>query len=124
MNDMTDKELDEALALEVMGWHEGDTRCYDIINRHFFERGFYFQDSGALVMPVNEWNPTKDKNQAFEVLSKCIDRKRNAVIHYNIDINYASIYEYGARGAIGESKGKNLARAICEAVLTAKRGKE
>ena len=109
-SNMTDKELDEALALEVMEW--------------LFWDGFYYGKDGGTEQPYILWTPTTDLNQAFEVLEKYIDRKRNAVIHYNIDINYASIYEYGARDAIGESKGKNLARAICEAVLTAKRGKE
>ena len=53
-DEMTNEELDEALAIEVMGWH--------IFGYEWHEVG------GKYVMDFNDWHPTTNRNQAVECL--------------------------------------------------------
>lgn len=109
-NEMTNEELDEALAIEVMGWH--------IFGYEWHELG------GKYVMDVNDWHPTTDLNQTWECLEKF---KGYEILKSCYRKNY-SVRVWEEFGLVNRCAGTvvsdNLPRALCEAVLMAKRGEK
>lgn len=119
INEMTDPEMDEAIAVEVMKWTLGDT---DI------EWGFRWltDKDGKHVMDISLWHPCKDMNQAWEAVYKFREGKELYTamgIHHDGE-HYAEIEDVAKDKLIGRSGNNNLARAICEALLMAVRGEQ
>jgi hypothetical protein len=57
IREMSDSELDRAIALEVMGWHMGGV--------------YYCNDSGnTLDVEIVDWLPTEDPACAFKVIER------------------------------------------------------
>ena len=108
-NEMTDREMDEALATEVMGWHPVER-----------EGGWYLR-VGEVGIRKDNWHPTENLNQAVEcawetsyiTINKFADKKKWRVT-----------VDYKGDGCYCNSFNTSLARAICEAVLIAKRGEK
>ena len=99
---MTDSQINEAIATEVMGWNVlvGDYMDWYRKDRRFMQ-------------PVDSWNPTQDLNQCYEAEEKIIEN--------NLQKKYLKMLEsmcflttFGMVHA--------TARQRCEAMLAAVRG--
>jgi len=117
---MTDAELDEALAVEVMGSRKGR------INPHPSNPVFWLDDSkpNRESLSYYSWHPTADLNQAFEVLDKfagyeIVKSTHEPTNKYRIRIWFDSGDTVMARREYGD----NLARTICETALEARGAK-
>ncbi|HAC16942.1 MAG TPA: hypothetical protein DCE78_13505 [Bacteroidetes bacterium] len=113
IKDLTDDELNEAAAIEVMGWHKS--------------MGFFWKNIGTDGTDelINNWNPTSDLNQAFEAVKK-LQTKNERIYHfacgtYHDGEVFVEIENITTDDLIGHSDNDNIARAICEAALMAVR---
>ena len=116
ISEMTDEQLNEACAIEVMEWHKIGCKFYDENNE------FQFNDTECKTSWYERWNPTRDLNHAWMLAEKTlgdnwwkieINAKHDGVaIVYGVIINGTALWKYS-----------NLARAISEACLIAKRNK-
>lgn len=111
ISSMTDEQLNEALAIEVMKF-----RFWD---------GVYYSEDGREI-ELGDWQPTTDLNQAVGCAEKWINRRG----HYRVRLEYQEdIYGWSYHAAIEHIyyadivniRNANPARALCEAVLMAKR---
>lgn len=62
---MTDDELNEAVAVHVMGWRKGTTKCDGSEDDY----PAWFDDCSYVTMP-SLWRPATDANDAVRVLEK------------------------------------------------------
>ena len=108
VSEMTDDEIDEALAVDVKGWHLEGTLWKDKNDR-------------VLCSHYN-WHPTSNQNQAIELTEKmafvttCKVSSSGNEWHVMVDKD--------DDGKFCGSFNTSLSRAICEAVLMAVRGDE
>jgi len=114
-NAMSDDQLDEWLAVNVMGW------MLDLVENEWGLR--YYRDAdGKSVMDARLWQPTHDLNQAVE----CAEKWKKVAEGRNIEIVYTwSGYHIQLRvvnKVVGESKVDEFARALCEATAMAMEG--
>lgn len=137
ISEMTNEELNEALAVEVMGWNKGcilggypDYYCWsDEINEEKYHWSWMEEienekEKYNAVMECSEWQPTTDLNQAFEVLEKYINKDNTRIQTDTLEGNFweVRIFRYGEEsGYLGRAVEKSLALAICEAALQAVR---
>jgi len=126
ISEMTDEELNEALAVEVMGWVKSiETKDNKVFMNCWAEslEDYLVGESLHRIMEQSLWRPTNDPNQAFEVLDKVyidftIDVQRSAG-QWGVEIDGSNGY---GRVKVGKWLWTNeLPRAICEAVLQAVR---
>lgn len=115
ISNMTDEQLNEALAIEVMGWTEKE-RYYQSDGTTY---KFYVYGDNKTCVKEN-WNPTHDLNQAFEVLDKWHSFSTCNISHaiYRNGEKYLVTLDCLPFQSVAQVKHKSLARAICEAVLT------
>ena len=108
ISDMTNSELNEAIAFEVMGWHIDEFGYWmDADDEH---TGYI-----AIIHPTIGWIPAADINQA----RACVDKLQKCNGSFVGIKNYDNIH-----GEVdGYSCPDNFARAMCEAMLMAKRAK-
>ena len=115
-SEMTNQELNEALAVEVKGWHK--------------LLGFWYNESDEIQCEREDWNPAEDLNQAVECAKKetyalridwCVGGEPtcSAWVWFPVE-NLDGERVNAEYMAIAESP----ARALSEAVLMAKRGEE
>lgn len=106
--EMTDPEMDEAMAVEVMGGGDNYTTIYAI--EHY-----------------KQWNPTFDLNQAWECAEKWknIDRFNRRVEIIGMATEWeCSLYTFSAKEywtLLCDAYNTSPACAICEALLMAAR---
>ena len=116
-NEMTDREMDEALATEVMGWTVGG----DMFLEPLPSISPSVEPWWDTVIFREDWQPTTNLNQAWECLG-LYDGQVHInngykgwyieLLKYNNSTQYIDAYS---------ANNENPARAICEAVLMAKR---
>ena len=99
VSEMTDTEIDEALAVDVKGWHLDDG-----LWRDEYGRLLYYD-----ALPV-KWHPTTNPDQAIE----CAE----SYCYRSVD------YFLNCGDMASENRKIASPRAICEAVLRAVRGDE
>ena len=113
--EMTDAELDEAMAKEVMGWRAKRSRMGN-------PEWFYWTDACDTCdnrkYRLGDFRPTADLNQAVECARKWA---------YERDEEFWLMYKrqediFGCITSFGYESNKDPARAICEALLMAVRG--
>ena len=115
VSEMTNDELSECLAIEVMGWEY----------RKKYESYYRWVDSKnyELVCGKAEWNPAKDTNQTFECANKLCNNKGGRYwgirISPYIDGYFAEFHS--KQEEIFRACRNHPARALSEAVLMAKR---
>jgi len=114
---MTDDQLDEWLAVNVMGW------MLDLVENEWGLR-YYRGTDGKSVMDARLWQPTRDLNQAV----MCAEKWKKVAEERNIEIVYTwSGYHIQLRvvdKVVGKSKVDEFARALCEAVCMAVEGEK
>ena len=103
-NEMTDREMDEALATEVMGWTVGG----DMFLEPLPSISPSVEPWWDTVIFREDWHPTENLNQAIECAEKYCYR--------SID------YFLNCGDMASETREITSPRALCEAVLMAKRG--
>ena len=121
---MTDDQLDEWLAVKVMGW------TLDLIENEWGLR--YYRDAdGKSVMDARLWQPTRDLNQAVECVEKLRDERGYLMrIYYQTETKYLVwfvLYSDKNGRILKEIWGKPnaiLSRALCEAVAMAVEGEK
>lgn len=68
ISEMTDQELNDAVAIEVMGWHkQEDGICWITSDDRY--TGFLYKkiaDEELIGIEVSYWDPTHDLNQCME----------------------------------------------------------
>ena len=110
----TTKELNSALATEVMGWDNWNNEYWcTVVGRDI-----------DIVMPISDWNPAHDLNHAFMCLDKwkkdtgssCEIRDRNGKWRVSLWLDLKPT-ESNLIPLEGEAENEVLARAICEAML-------
>ena len=112
MPEMTNAEMDAAVAVEVMG------RRVALLGDNMY----YFSIDGVeITLWRSDWRPTTDLNQAFEVA------KAMGILSMYLDLRQdAEFWRAGFYNMTGNllswSQDASAARAICEAALAAKRG--
>ena len=116
ISDMTDYELNEAIAFEVMGWHIDEFGYWmDADDEH---TGYI-----AIEHPTMGWIPTADLNQVI----KCAEKFKGYEILKSCYRKDYSVKVWEKFGEVNRCAGKiisdNPARAMCEATLMAKRAK-
>lgn len=122
---MTDEELDEAIAVEVMGWnkHPDMQGSWWVLDEDKFA-GYYWKERVPLIFYV--WNPTVDLNQAFEALEKVgywtMCRFTGSLYHVSASLSGKD--EEGSIHSAHSLTRDDFACAICEAVLMAVRGEK
>ena len=104
---MANDQLDEWLAVNVMGWHEDS----DHMN-------LWLDKDGKITTDKEDWQPTRDLNQAVMCAEKWSkDNDCEMVIYYKshwvVDFRCGSLYPI---------HGDSLTRALCEAVAMAVEG--
>lgn len=114
-NEMTDDELNSAMAIEVKGWQIGGNMYIESLPHTYLEEPQY-----NTVMGISGWYPTADLNQARECVEAC---------NYHIMVRYDPLRDSHKWTVCGHDSKRvadtdNPARAICEAVLQAKRGEK
>jgi len=126
-NEMTDQELSEVIAIEVMGWEKETTATeHAIVDYWTVGNGILtrecFNESAC-----TEWNPVHDLNQAWEAEEYWL--KENGEWDFGIYRRWQGeelcwvvwmTKEIGAEINI-EAENTNPARAICEALISAVR---
>ena len=121
ISEMTNEELNEALAVEVMGWG--------------MENGFFvsptLKDGKEIVCFVWEWTPTEDMNQAVECLNYWLNVTGSLVEIKKMDNKYweVELWRESPKTAPenplnGVATDESFPRALSEAVLMAKRGEK
>ena len=115
ISDMTDYELNEAIAFEVMGWHIDEFGYWmDANDEH---TGYI-----AIEHPDMGWIPTADLNQAV----RCVEGFAHITICkfvYGSPLWDVTIENSAYSSGWPVARGACLARAICEAALMAVRAK-
>jgi len=117
---VTDDELNAAVAVEVMGWtwHEPG-EAYNILLGGWYEGLAHRRRQG--------WSPATDYNDVFEVVERMRDKRHwleilsptERDVHWCVFVRPFGTYHRDDISAI--SGGDSLPRAICEAVIEAKR---
>ena len=115
ISSMTNEQLAEALAVEVMGWG------LDLIENEWGLH-YYRGADGKSVMDSRLWQPCTDLNQAVE----CADYLANLGYSWSVDNvendhYHASVYRPSTE-RIYFCDADNPARALCEAVAMAVEG--
>ena len=111
ISEMTDEELNNAVAVEVMGWEYGD---------HFITGANSYRIVGrktTTYTKANNWYPTTDYNQVFQVVEKMdyfAVRRHKAGGYWRCICVYQDGLSIGAESA-------SAPRAICEAAVMAVR---
>jgi len=122
---MTNDQLDEWLAVNVMGW------MLDLVENEWGLR--YYRDAdGKSVMDARLWQPTCDLNQAVECAEKIGNGENAAWAIVRNSHNAVELLEYPKyRGEcqnhfmdVYKSYSDNPARALCEAVAMAVEGEK
>jgi len=112
-SEMTDEQLNEACAIEVMEWHEGIGALKDE----------WHGKQGVYIMPKASWNPIHDLNQAWMLTEKILGDSGEVAVSFQRGKYWAKLirhYKILACPYIGK---ESLAHALSEACLMAKRGK-
>jgi len=115
---MTDDQLDEWLAVNVMGW------MLDLVENEWGLR--YYRDAdGKSVMDARLWQPTTDLNQAV----KCADYVANLGFSWSVDNvendhYHASIYRPSTENIYFCDATDTPARALCEAIAMVVEGEK
>ena len=112
ISEMTDEELNNAVAVEVMGWHEQ------------YERGYRAEWVGEHERDgedVENWNPSTDIKQAFQVVEKMRSMGWSYVIGDEADIYYCKFINLYITCS---DEADTQQRAICHAALDAVRAKK
>ncbi len=117
---MTDSQLDEWLAVNVMGWHTGRVNPHPSNQLNWYDKD---DKDDNYVMPCIRWQPTTDLNQAV----KCADYVANLGFSWSVDNvendhYHASIYRPSTENIYFCDATDNPARALCEAVAMAVEG--
>ena len=122
-SEMTDDELRVAIA-EELGW----TIIPPVLNQAMIQIGIKPNDKMRAIVPLPNWSD--DIAAAMGLLCKMVrDRKTfvGAIIHYRIKSYDVTLWKISADDHIRDVKTKHdntpkgIARAICEAWLTARR---
>ena len=117
-NEMTDQELNEAIAIEVMGWHEFmGWWCEERLSHRNAPDG----KEHWRKYKTKDWNPTHDLNQAWMLVEKFKGTSLSVHIYCGFALNGVQISKNLKEISFVEFK-DNPARALSEACLTAKRG--
>ena len=120
---MTDSQLDEWLAVNVMGWH---LTVYGMVGHWENDNGWFMANAN---IPTNRsevphWNPA-DPEHLHQAVD-CAEKWKKVAEERNIEIVYTwSGYRIQLRignKIVGESKVDEFARALCEAVAMAVEG--
>ena len=124
-NEMTDPELNEATAIEVMRWQKDGSDWWKShsIGHH------------QIMSSLNNWHPTTDLNQAIECLHEYAQIGEELDGYWSTHPHLWSISNgdsdsldvcIGGKSfvQVGQKELDKLPRAICEAVLMAKRGEK
>lgn len=124
---MTNAELDEALAVEVMGWRYYKGLWFDVKGDDTNLRSYEYCIAEGIDPDIYAWIPTADIGQAM----MCLDEVRR---HHIIVIESRPYVEcwsirlttWDKQACQWEVSNETLERAICEAVLkaTRKKGRE
>ena len=128
ISQMTNEQLNEALAIEVMGWVRDGDKYWSEMADGKAPRLWSF------VGLCGEWNPAEDLNQAVECAGELYKMNdRNILLPaYEFILEQQSREYYRAHmkwfaGRVQEGfyvVGNSPARALSEAVLMAKRGEK
>ncbi|UOF79891.1 hypothetical protein [Caudoviricetes sp.] len=70
-HDMTDQELTEAVAVEVMGWHKVHARQNGYAITWIWASANRDQNEFWDFTEEMSWNPTKDWNDTMDIVSRC-----------------------------------------------------
>ena len=114
MPEMTNAEMDAAVAVEVMG------RRVALLGDNMY----YFSIDGVeITLWRSDWRPTTDINQAFEV-EKAMRKDGFAFFLESADDDHDYIVQFARYETDSwyTAVEKSAARAICAAALAAKRG--
>ena len=122
MPEMTNAEMDAAVAVEVMGWTVGMSLKFSA-HGNVAQVKSYLDDGLDFAAEVADWQPTTDLNQAFEVA------KAMGILSMYLDLRQdAEFWRAGFYNMTGNllswSQDASAARAICAAALAAKRGEK
>jgi len=115
ISEMTNEELNYAIAVDVMGWEYGD---------HFITGANSYRIVGrktTTYTKANNWYPTTDYNQVFQVVEKMRSMGWSYVIGDEADIYYCKFINLYITCS---DEADTQQRAICEAALAAVRGYE
>ncbi len=109
---MTDPQIAELLAKNVMGW-ELQTN-YNLINKNI-----YWHDKGEPIMPRDKWHPKTDIAQAFMLEEKMIDKGFSFRLYEDKETVLAVFvfnrYEWGSK-QFKKFKARAITMAVYEAV--------
>ena len=121
ISEMTDEELNNAVAVEVMGWYEQ----YDALA---WEWAYWSTEKDAEVAEntdfdfyLNEWNPCEDIRQAWQVVEKMRSMGWSYVVGDEAGIYYCKFINLYITCS---DEANTQQRAICQAALDAVRNKK
>ena len=118
VSEMTNDELDEALAREVRGWGRDTNGAWWYMEVDKFS-GYYWKWKANNIFPM--WRPTSNQNQAIE----CAESMAYITMcRVGFDANWHVTIDKNSDSKFCGAFNTSLPRAICEAVLTAARGDE
>jgi len=106
---MTDDEINELLAIEVMKFLTGTVKTYTV------EEWSWRDSDGVYLMRKDDWSPVTDISQAIECAEKwCKDNKKWCSFQIYYDEPYITSNEKWRADVAGNTViDKYLARAIC-----------
>jgi len=115
-SDLTDRELDAAIAVEVMGWTV--KTVHDPAMGETFDN--YVNTNGTVVMNTDLWHPSYFISDAWQVVERM--RELGWCFVLRDEPAYVCVFynEEGNRYKWSHASG-NAPRAICEAALAAVR---
>ncbi|AKF92658.1 hypothetical protein NW801_13620 [Brevibacillus laterosporus] len=112
---MTEQQIIETLATEVMGWV-----IQDDYRDHLNPRKIYFDEiNSKWIGYVEDWNPLEDLNHAFEVVEKL--RGSISILVESFPDGYEGLArkEFGDCRVLAEISAKTPQEAICKAAMEA-----
>ena len=77
---MTPEEINAGLAVEVMGWRNGDRGQAHYVTREEATEGGWDKWRAAIVRPWSDWNPTSDLNHT-RMCEEALSKKEFADYH-------------------------------------------
>jgi len=83
---MDNKQLDQWLAEEVMGWHLREQQRYDITQKRYYMVSGYYGEGNAFVIDKKDWHPTTDIAQAM-MCARAITKEPGMYIEIDINIS-------------------------------------
>ena len=130
ISEMTNEQLNEALAIEVMGWkkHPDMMGSWWIMDEDKFA-GYIWKPHPPFAFDI--WKPAEDMNQAVECLNYWLNVTGSLVEIKKMDNKYweVELWRESPKTAPenplnGVATDESFPRALSEAVLMAKRGEK